>query len=88
MTQQNVKQIALALDRKGFLEIVTDTADRRARRLVLTEHHHRFWQQHNPADFASVENWTAALSDDQIDVVVGLLVKLKAHAKAARRAGD
>lgn len=84
MTQQNVKQIALALERKGFLQIVTDTADRRARRLVLTEHHHSFWQQRNPSDFASVEDWTAALSDDQIDVVVGLLVKLKAHAKAGR----
>ena len=29
MTQQNVKQIALALGRKGFLEIVTDTDDYR-----------------------------------------------------------
>lgn len=84
MTQQNVKQIALSLERKGFLEIVTDTADRRARRLVLTEHHHRFWQQRNPSDFASVVDWTAALSNDQIDVVVALLVKLRAHAKAGR----
>ena len=84
MTQQNVQQIALALGRKGFLEIVTDTVDRRARRLVLTEHHHGFWQQRNPSDFASVEDWTAALSDDQIDTAVALLVKLKAHAKAGR----
>ena len=84
MTQQNVKQIALALERKGFLEIAVDTADRRARRLVLTEHHHAFWQQRNPSDFASVEDWTAALSDDQIDTAVALLVKLKAHAKAGR----
>jgi DNA-binding MarR family transcriptional regulator len=87
MTQQNVKQIALALERKGFLEIVTDTADRRARRLVLTAHHHAFWQQRNPSDFASVEDWTAALTDDQIDTAVALLSELKAHAKAARLKG-
>ncbi|MDP3823488.1 MAG: MarR family transcriptional regulator [Burkholderiales bacterium] len=84
MTQQNVKQIALSLERKGFLEIVTDAADRRARRLVLTEHHHAFWQQRNASDFASVEDWTATLSDEEIDAAVSLLVKLKAHATAGR----
>lgn len=84
MTQQNVKQIALSLERKGFLEIVIDAADRRVRRLVLTEHHHAFWQKRNPSDFSSVEDWTASLSDDEIALAVKLLVKLKSHAKAGR----
>lgn len=83
MTHQNVKQIALALERKGFLAIATDSADRRVRRLCLTEHHHRFWQQRNPADFSSVQDWTAALSDDEVAQALGLLARLKAHAKAA-----
>jgi DNA-binding MarR family transcriptional regulator len=82
MTHQNVKQIALSLQTKGFLEIATDEADRRARRLRLTEHHHRFWSRRNPSDFASVEDWTAGLSDPEVAVVVRLLAKLRARARA------
>ena len=77
MTHQNLKQIALALQRKGFLEIVVDPLDRRARRLQLTPHHHRFWKHRNPSDFAAVESWTAGLSDDEIESAVNLLLKLR-----------
>lgn len=87
MTHQNVKQIALALHKKGFLNITPDTADRRVRRLQLTAHHHQFWQQRNPADFSSVEDWTAGLADAEVRQVLGLLGKLKAHAKAGRAQG-
>jgi DNA-binding MarR family transcriptional regulator len=52
MTHQNAKQIALALQRKGFLDIVVDPADRRARRLQLTDLHQV------PA---SVRRWHASL---------------------------
>lgn len=87
MTHQNVKQIALALQKKGFLGINTDPADRRVRRLQLTAHHHQFWQQRNPADFSSVEGWTAGLSSAEVQQVLGLLAKLKAHAKLGRGPG-
>lgn len=83
MTHQNVKQIALSLQTKGFVEITTDAADRRARRLVLTEHHHRFWKQRNPSEFTSVEEWTAGLSDVEATAAVRLLLKLKSGAKLA-----
>lgn len=73
MTHQNAKQIASALERKGFLRIEVDEADRRARRLVLTEHHRRFWQARNPGDFDGVERWTSALSDDEVAQLVPLM---------------
>jgi len=76
MTHQNVKQIALALQRKGFLDIVVDEADRRARRLVLTNHHHRFWARRNPQDFNAVEGLTAELGDAEVRILVGLLARL------------
>lgn len=76
MTHQNVKQIALALQRKGFLDIVVDEADRRARRLVLTDHHHRFWARRNPQDFGAVEGLTADLGDAEVQTLVSLLARL------------
>ena len=81
MSHQNVKQIALALERKGFLEIAVDAHDRRSRRLHLTEHHHRFWRQRNPMDFIEVEAWTAGLSDKEVATTVKLLKQLTAAAR-------
>ena len=76
MTHQNVKQIALALQRKGFLDIAVDAADRRARRLVLTAHHHCFWARRNPQDFSAVEGLSAELADVEVQTLVGLLTRL------------
>jgi hypothetical protein len=80
MSHQNVKQIALALERKGFLEIAVDAHDRRGRRLHLTEHHHRFWRQRNPMDFVEC-SLTAGLSDKEVATTVKLLKQLTAAAR-------
>jgi DNA-binding MarR family transcriptional regulator len=81
MTHQNVKQIALALERKGFVEIVVDPSDRRARRLVLTKQHRHFWRKRNPEDFAHVAAWTAALSDAEVARMTEMLSRLYRHLK-------
>lgn len=76
MTHQNVKQIATALERKGFLTIEVDEADRRVRRLRLTARHRRFWARRNPGDFQQVQRWTAGLSDAEVAQACALLRKL------------
>ena len=63
-------------------------ADRRARRVRLTAHHHRFWKQRSPSDFDSVETWTAGLSDAEVKSAVRLLAKLKTYLGALGRADD
>jgi DNA-binding MarR family transcriptional regulator len=79
MTHQNLKQIVVALQRKGLLELAVDAQDRRARRLVLTPQHHRFWRDRNPGDFAAVQGWMAAWTDDEVQQVLALLRRLHAH---------
>ncbi|MDW7675780.1 MAG: winged helix DNA-binding protein, partial [Bacillota bacterium] len=49
-SHQNVKQIALKLHQKGFLEMVKDEKDRRATRLRLTEKCYAFWQNRENED--------------------------------------
>jgi DNA-binding MarR family transcriptional regulator len=83
MTHQNVKQIALALERKGFVEIVVDPSDRRARRVLLTKQHRRFWRKRNPEDFANVAAWTAALSDSEVAKMTEMLSRLYRHLNEA-----
>lgn len=88
MTHQNVKQIAAALERKGFLTIEVDARDRRARRLHLTAHHRRFWSRRNPSDFAQVQAWTAGLSDDEVTQACVLLRRLLQSVRAADGDGE
>ncbi|CAN5875481.1 hypothetical protein BH11PSE8_BH11PSE8_20580 [soil metagenome] len=76
MSHQNVKQIALALERKGFLKIEVDSNDRRVRRLTTTAQHRRFWARRNPNDFAKVQAWTAGLKAEEVEQTVRLLHKL------------
>lgn len=73
MSHQNLKQIALSLERKGFVEIRPDPLDARARRLHLTERHHQLWRERDDADHAEVARWTAALTADDVRVTVHAL---------------
>jgi DNA-binding MarR family transcriptional regulator len=76
VSHQNVKQLAVALERKGFLAIEVDREDARARRLRTTAKHRRLFRRRNPGDFTRVQHWTSALSDQDVDAVVHLLSKL------------
>lgn len=76
VSHQNVRQLVDALVRKGFLELHTDPADRRARRLVATERHRAFWRDRNPADFDRVAEWTAPLDDTEVAATVDALMRL------------
>lgn len=77
MSHQNVKQIALALERKGFIEIRIGENDRRARHLALTARHHQFWSERNADDFTAILGWTAAWSDSEVQQVIQLLLRLQ-----------
>jgi DNA-binding MarR family transcriptional regulator len=78
VSHQNIKQIALALARKGFLEILTDERDARVRRLRPARKLRQMWRRRDPADFAAVADWTAMLDDREIDALVDALARLYA----------
>lgn len=88
MTHQNVKQIAAALARKGFLEIVPDETDKRARRLVLTDRQRQFWRDRNPNDFAAIQAWLSTWSDQDAREFVRLLLRLSDHLDAVEGSSE
>ncbi|KAB3536096.1 MarR family transcriptional regulator [Alkaliphilus pronyensis] len=47
-SHQNVKQIALKLEKKGYLALEKDNNDKRVIRLRLTEKSYSFWSQREP----------------------------------------
>jgi DNA-binding MarR family transcriptional regulator len=75
-THQNVKQIAVALERKGMVRFVADEDDARVRRLAPTEAGERGWEDRNAGDFAAIADWFAGLSAGEQRQMAGLLGRL------------
>jgi DNA-binding MarR family transcriptional regulator len=86
-THQNAKQIATALERKGFLRIDSDDGDRRVRRLVTTARSRSYWRQRSPSDYEHVLGWFADLSESEAETLFELLLRVERRARAALDGG-
>jgi DNA-binding MarR family transcriptional regulator len=87
MSHQNVKQLAVALERKGFLGIVPDEKDARSKRMQTTKKHRKFWAKRNPEDHACVAEWLAGLDAEEQATLVKLLAKALMSARGSRANG-
>lgn len=76
-THQNLRQVADALVRKGFLSIEPDAEDGRVRRLVTTAKSDEYWRRSSPAGHRRVLDWFEAFSDDDVRTLSSLLWRLE-----------
>ena len=65
-SRQNVKQLALKLEEKGFLNICKDDRDARALRLKLTEKSREFWDKRGKQDDEYIAELFKDLSGEEI----------------------
>lgn len=93
-SHQNVKQLAVALERKGFLTIRPDPQDRRARRLQATAKNHRYWAARDPRDhdellelFSDLNRAEAKKLFELLDRVYGRVLEAEAG-PGRRQSGD
>ncbi len=82
-THQNARQLADALERKGFLRISTDQADARVRRLITTARSKNYWRDRSAADQQQVLDWFGDLTPAEAQTLFELLAKLEHRARAA-----
>ncbi len=87
-SHQNVKQIALPLVRRGFLQLVADANDARVRRIVVTAKSDRFWAARDTDDFAAIGGWFSALTRQELATVNVLLARLSASLESPGTATD
>lgn len=81
-TRQNVRQVARALERKGFLHIEADVGDARARRLIVTERSRAHWRGRSAADQRTVARWFSSLTEEEARTLVDLLFTLEVGLRA------
>ena len=82
-THQNARQLADALERKGFLQISADQADARVRRLSTTAKSDSYWRDRSAADQQQVLDWFADLTPAEAQTLFELLAKVEHRARAA-----
>lgn len=80
-THQNVKQIAAALERRGFIKIVRDSKDRRVLRLTTTDRNRRFWEENADRNKQFVAEFFVGLSDEEVNALLGILRKISARSE-------
>ncbi len=86
-THQNAKQLASALERKGFMRFVPDGQDGRIRRLITTPKSGRYWRGRSGSDQRRVLEWFSALTEEDARALFHLLLRLQAsvHGAVAKR---
>ncbi|MGB9937313.1 MAG: MarR family winged helix-turn-helix transcriptional regulator [Methanobacterium sp.] len=82
ITHQNVKQLAVRLEGRGFLKIERDQNNRRILRLKVTEECHNFWEKRSPEDIKSINSLFSGLDDIEMKKffdIIGKLEKISAN---------
>lgn len=79
VSYQNVKQIVTLLEKKGFIQIVRDTKDKRTYRLVTTEYNDEYWRKRTPDDSAVIKELFTPLNEEEQRQFHVLLDKLIKH---------
>ncbi len=81
-SHQNVKQILLKLEKKGFVDIAIDQADKRKQRVYLTEKCRAFCEGNNARSMKIMTAMFDGLSEEQIKVTIQTIIKMEDNLKS------
>lgn len=75
-SRQNTKQLALKLEKNGFLKILKDEQDTRAYRLILTEKCDIYWRSREDMDQRFITDLFSCLSFEETSALSGCIPKI------------
>jgi DNA-binding MarR family transcriptional regulator len=85
-SHQNVKQMGLLLQKKGFLRMEKDPSDRRTSRLHLTEANEFYWKRRAPDHDIAMKKIFEGISDGDLTILERKLCYLrKVFAKGLKK---
>ena len=86
-SHQNVKQILLKLERKGFVSIAADEADKRKQRIELTDYCRDFCAKNNDTARGIMQKMFAGVSEKQLQLTIGTVMQIEENLKSISRQG-
>lgn len=80
-SHQNVKQILLKLEKKGFVKILTDEHDRRKQRVELTAYCKEFCQRNEDMSNAIMKRMFAGVKEEQLQNTIQTIIQIEDNLK-------
>ena len=80
-SHQNVKQILLKLEKKGFVSILADEKDKRKQRIGLTNYCRAFCSENEDRTAAVMEKMFRNISEEQIQATIQNIIQMEDNLK-------
>lgn len=80
-SHQNVKQILLKLEKKGFIDIIADETDKRKQRVLLTGYCREFCEKNNEKSIDFMTKMFAGISEEQLQVTIRTIMQIEDNLK-------
>ncbi len=80
-SHQNVKQILLKLEKRGFVSISIDENDKRKQRIHLTDYCRDFCEKNDEMTMGIMEKMFAGISEEQLQATIRTIVHIEDNLK-------
>ena len=80
-SHQNVKQILLKLEKKGFVNILADEKDKRKQRVELTEYCREFCMQNDEMSSNIMNKMFAGIPEEQLQITIKTIIQIEDNLK-------
>ena len=80
-SHQNVKQILLKLEKKGFVFIIVDEKDRRKQRIYLSDYCRQFCSKNDEITTNIMKKMFAGISEEQLQVTIQTIIQIEDNLK-------
>lgn len=80
-SHQNVKQILLKLEKKGFVNLISDENDKRIQRIELTEYCAEFCQKNDERSSQIMKQMFQGISEEQLQSTIVTIIQIEENLK-------
>ena len=80
-SHQNVKQILIKLEKKGFVQMITDDSDRRKQRIVVTEKCNEFCKSNDKESQIYMNRTFEGITQEQITTTIQTITQMERNLK-------
>ena len=80
-SHQNVKQILLKLEKKGFVSISVDEQDKRKQRIKLTPYCREFCEKNDEMSMTLLQRMFEGVSEEQLQTTIQTIVQIEDNLK-------
>lgn len=80
-SHQNVKQILLKLEKKGFVSIIIDEKDKRKQRIYLSDYCREFCEKNDEVTTNIMKKMFAGVPEEQLQVTIQTIIQIEDNLK-------